>query len=369
MGSAPAIIESIPRASCKEAHPPLDTCEVTRLDTSSATAWGDYVATHSEGTLFHTLAWRNAVRDAFHHEDQYLLAIQGKRVVGVLPLFLVTSRLAGRMLVSVPYGVGGGILADDDGSAGQLFQAAQELALRERCRIIDLRSERAIVPNLPTIDRYVVFRRQLPETPQEVLGWLPRKARAAARNARDKYQLTVSFGDEHLPEVWRLYTGSMRRLGSLNYPFSFFQRLIDLTLGHHWVSTVQWNGHTVAGLITFLHKDRVMPYFIGTTDEAKRCSAANFAYLTAMERGVEFGYRIFDFGRSRRDNRGSYDFKRFQGFEPQPLGYQTWNAPGARSSDLSPSNPRFNIIRRAWTNMPLCVTRTLGAYISRHIPG
>jgi hypothetical protein len=88
-----------------------------------------------------------------------------------------------------------------------------------------------------------------------------------------------------------------------------------------------------------------------------------------MERGVEESYRAFDFGRTRRDNSGSYNFKRFQGFEPQPLEYQRYIAPGANAPDLSPDNPKFRLARRIWPRLPLCVTRSLGARLSRHIPG
>ena len=222
---------------------------------------------------------------------------------------------------------------------------------------------------MPTVDDYVGFRRELPGTVDEVPGWLPRKARAAARNARLKYKLAVSYGDEQIAQVWRLYSKSMRRLGSISYPSAFFERLITHTPNRHFTAIVRRGGRPVAGLITFLFKDRVMPYFFGATDEARRCGATNLVYLSAMERGVARGYRVFDFGRSRRDNLGSANFKRFNGFEPRPLGYQRYTPPGRQGPDLSPTSPRFRIARRLWPHLPLFVTRVAGARLARHIPG
>ena len=334
-----------------------------------ATAWDAYVKGHADGTLFHTSGWRNAVALAFRHEAHYLVATRGDAVVGVLPMFLVASRLAGRLLVSVPYGVGGGILADDPSIARLLFDHAREIATSRRCAAIDLRSERAVLPDVDTVDGYAGFRATLPAQAEDVLGWLPRKARAAARNGRQKFGLTISYGDEHLPEVWRLYALSMRRLASLNYPFSFFRSLITETPGRHWVSLVRWRGRPVAGLVTFLHNDRVMPYFIGTTDEARACSAANYIYLATMERAVAAGYRVFDFGRSRFNNKGSFDFKRLQGFEPRTLGYQLHTLPGHVRPDLNPSSGRFKLARAVWRRLPLVVTKSLGARIARHVTG
>lgn len=331
--------------------------------------WDHYVKHHPEGTLFHTLAWRAGVQASFGHEDFYLTALRNQRITGVLPLTLIASRLTGRRLVSVPYGVGGGILADDSETARALFAEARNLVTSLRCTLLELRSEQAQVPDLPVCARYYGFRRTLPRRVEDVPGWLPRKARAAARNARRKYKLTVSFDDQHLPEVWRLYALSMKRLASINYPFSLFEKLASGTPDRHWVSLVSWEGKPVAGLVSFMFGETVLPYFVGTTDAARECSAANYVYLTLMERAVEYGYRVFDFGRTRGDNQGSFDFKRFHGFEPRPLAYQYYTPPGARPLELSPSNPRLCLARAAWKYLPLGVTRPLGARLARHIPG
>jgi hypothetical protein len=92
-------------------------------------------------------------------------------------------------------------------------------------------------------------------------------------------------------------------------------------------------------------------------------------YLDAMERGVEEGCRFFDFGRTRRDNRGSFDFKRFHGFEPRPLAYQCHTLPGHRAPNLSPRQTRFELARRMWRRLPLGLTTALGGRLAAHIPG
>lgn len=344
-------------------------CAVNTQDTVSAQTWDEYVRAHPEGTFFHTLSWRNAVSETFRHRDVYILARRREHIVGVLPLFIVNSRLAGRLAVSVPYGVAGGIIADDDEAVAALFASARSTAEDYGCRAIDLRSEHAVVPSVPINFRYVGFERHLPDDARDVLGWLPRKARAAARNAREKFHLAVSWGDDHVRTVWDLYCLSMRRLGSLNYPYRFFERLIEHTPGQHWTCVAAWNGLPIAGLLTFLYRDRVLPYFFGATNDARRCHAAHFLYSAIMERAVEEGFRVFDFGRSRRENRGCCEFKRFHGFEPRVLGYQHYALPGRTPPDLSPDASRFRVARRVWPHLPLWVTRRLGARLAHHIPG
>jgi len=84
---------------------------------------------------------------------------------------------------------------------------------------------------------------------------------------------------------------------------------------------------------------------------------------------VKLGCRTFDFGRSRVDNTGAYNFKRFQGFEPTPLHYQYYVPRGGRVPDLNPGNRKLELAQRVWARLPLAVTRPLGAWLAKSIPG
>ncbi len=342
---------------------------VRQLEDRDRDRWDEYVRAAPGGTFFHSLAWRDAVAAAWGHPASFLIAEREDRIEGVLPLYLVRSVLAGSMLVSVPYAVYGGILAENEEATRALFDAAIELGRRERVKMIDLRSVEAALADVPVIDRYVTFRRELPAKPEQVLEWLPRKTRAAARKGREKFGLTVSYDDSNLRTVWDLYCLSMRRLGSLNYPYSFFEALVANTPDRHTVSLVSHEGRPAAGLVTFYHGDTAMPYFSGCDKRFDAVCANNFLYLTIMEHAVQRGCRVFDFGRSRKDNEGSANFKRFHGFEPRDLAYQQVLVCGERLPDLTPSNAKFQMARRLWQRLPLFATRRLGAWLSRSIPG
>jgi len=356
---------------------------VREVDQACGQAWENYAARHPKGTLFHTLVWGDAVQEAFGHESLHLTARRGETLAGIFPLMRVRSRLAGTVLVSVPYGVYGGTLADDDEAHTALLDHAQRLADRLRAQWIDIRSIEPQWPHLPVVRRYVTFRKRLPDDPGQVLSELPRKARAAARQARDRYGLQVSFDDAHLETVWSLYSQSMRRVASPNYPLDFFRLLIERTAEGtegragdsdrprpgHLVQLVSYRGRPIAGLISFIYRDTLMPYFAGCDERFEKVHPNNFLYLSAMERGVQIGCREFDFGRSRVDNAGPYNFKRYQGFEPTPLQYQYYVPRGGRMPNLHPGNRKLDMARRLWPKLPLSLTRPLGAWLAKSIPG
>ncbi len=349
----------------------------SRINARQADACSAYVDAHAKSTFFHTRLWREAVAEAFDHDDCSIAAWRNGRLVGVLPLVRVVSRLAGTLLVSVPYAVYGGALSDDAEASTALGDHARRLADHLHVQWMDIRSIEPQWPDLPVLPRYVTFRKQLPDDPARVLSDLPRKARAAARQARERHGLEVVFDDADLSTLWSLYSQSMRRLASPNYPSAFFDALVDRTAPAergstapgHLVQVVRYRGKPIAGLLSFVHHGTLMPYFAGCDERFERFHPNNFLYLTAMEKGVELGCHEFDFGRSRLDNAGSYNFKRFQGFEPAPLNYQYYVPQGGRNPDLHPDNPKLALARRVWPRLPLAVTRPLGAWLAKSIPG
>jgi FemAB-related protein (PEP-CTERM system-associated) len=342
---------------------------IHELDLRLQGEWLSYVDRHPQATFFHGLAWKRAVERTFGHRSWYLLGEQAGRVVGVLPLFEINSIVGGRFMVSVPYATYGGLLTDGQDVAEALFNKAKAIAGQVRAQSIELRSASAAISSLEVIHTHATYRKELPASEEAVLSDLPRKARAAARRATERYDLTVEFDRGHLRTVWRLYARSMRRLGSVNYPYQFFEELVRASGDQYVVQVVQQGGRPVAGLLTFLYRDTVLPYFSGIDEREPIYGLNNYLYLESMRWGARHGYRQYDFGRTRLDNAGCSDFKRFCGFEPQELQYQNYVLPGQRAPDLSPSSPRWAAARRVWRVLPLPITRPVGGWLAKSIPG
>ncbi|MDP8994833.1 MAG: FemAB, partial [Pseudomonadota bacterium] len=87
-----------------------------------------FLAAHPQASPFHRPAWMRGVERGCGQPCHLLLAESCGRLTGYLPLSHVRSRLFGSALVSAGFAVGGGILAEDEASAGRLAAAAEELA-------------------------------------------------------------------------------------------------------------------------------------------------------------------------------------------------------------------------------------------------
>ena len=336
---------------------------------TDASAWQSYLQGHQAATVFHRMAWLWAVEQAYGHRPLHLIAWSDGRLVGLLPLFLVKSIFVGRVLVSVPYATYGGIVADSRGVALPELRTAQGLCKEFDVEYLELRHRDANGLELPEIGCYDTFRKLLPERPEEILPSLPRKTRAATRKGlKILGPEAVTMGPELLDTVYDLYSITLRRLGSPNYRRGFF-RALQRSYGEDCVClVVKDHGLPVAGVISFVFRNEIVPYFSGSLEVGMDKFANNVMYVRLMEYAVERGLCWFDFNRTRRDNRGPHAFKRYHGFEPSPLHYQVFMNKNSELPNLSPSNKKYALAGRVWRKLPLCITRPAGAHITKWIP-
>jgi FemAB-related protein (PEP-CTERM system-associated) len=339
--------------------------EVRPLTTESL-EWDAFVRSAPHGSPFHLLAWKRAVEAAFGHRPHYLLASRGGGLEGVLPLFEVRGLFAGRGLISVPYGVYGGVCATSARARTALLEAATILARRLRARYVELRHRAGQEMELPTKSLYVRFSRRISASEDENLAAIPRKQRRMTRQGA-RFGLRPELGLQHLDGFYDVYAASVRTLGSPVFPRRLF-RAIALEFGKDCELLTIWkDDRMVAGVLTLLFEEQALPYYGGALREAFPYAVNDFMYWELMCHVASAGYRVFDFGRSR-EGTGSYHFKRHWGFEPLPLPYQYVLLDGAAMPNLSPSNSKMEIAVAAWRRLPLPFTKLLGPLLTRYLP-
>lgn len=334
--------------------------------TTETVDWDAFVRSTAGGSPFHLLAWKRAVESTFRHRSHYLIAERAGGLEGVLPLFEVRGLFGGRGLVSVPYGVYGGICASSEAARGALVDGARELALRIKADYVELRHRIGQELDLPTKSLYVTFSRPIAPTEEENLSAIPRKQRRMTRQGA-KHGLRPEFGMYHLDRFYDIYAHSVHSLGSPVFPRRLFHA-IRQEFGKECELLTIWKDSTpVSGVLTILFEDQVLPYYGGARQEALPLAVNDFMYWELLCHAAKAGYRSFDFGRSR-EGTGAYNFKRHWGFEPVPLPYQYVLLKGGRMPDLSPSNPKIRLAVEAWKRIPLPVTKLVGPVLTKYLP-
>lgn len=337
--------------------------QVRGLETGDETRWDAFVTAAQDGTFFHLSGWRQVIEETFAHRTYYLLAERDGAITGVLPLTLVKTRLFGSSLISNAFGVYGGPVAADSESREALEARSLELMNELRVPVLEFRSwceARAAWPSKP--DLYATFRKPIDPSVEHNMKAIPRKQRAMVRKGMNNG--LVSEIDTNADRLHRIYSESVRNLGTPVYSIKYFKTLQKIFQDKLDIVTITNDGAPVASVMNFYFRDEVLPYYGGGTRDARRFAANDFMYWEVMRRACERGFRLFDFGRSKLGT-GAYDFKRYWGFDPTPLVYQFSLAQGHDIPNLNPLNPKFRLFVEIWKRLPLAVAVRLGPAIVR----
>ena len=329
--------------------------------------WDDYVYRTIRGSFFHTITWKTILEKVFGYQAWYFLAEQDGETKGVLPLFLVKKPFRGQVLVSVPFGVYGGICAESPEASSALLQRGQELSHELHADFLELRHVNDRGLDLPIKDLYFTFIREIFDGEEKNMAAIPRKQRRMVRQGIGHGLRATFGGKEVLNEFYHVYSSSLRNLGTPAFPYRYFEVLLDELGERCKILTVWYQDQIAAAVMTFCYKDQLLPYYGGGLPQFLRYAVYDFMYWELMRYGWEHGYKVFDFGRSKQGT-GAYDFKRHWGFEPQPLHYQYYLPQGGSLPNMSPTNPKFQPFIALWKKFPLPVANFMGPHIIKYLP-
>ncbi len=350
------------------AVPGLTVRSADLADPDQAQQIDAYVRGCAESTPFHLTTWSRAVARGCGQAAHYLIAEDGEgALAGVLPMTAVLSPLFGRALVSSGFAIGGGVLADSDGLAGQLINHALALAAQLNCPTVELRG--GMLPQTGWhIDdmTYLGFARGLaPDDEAELLA-IPRKQRAEVRKALG-FELKVEIGtakadrDAH----YQVYATSVRNLGTPVFPRALFDAVLDEFANDADILTVRHQGRAIASVLSLYHAGVVMPYWGGGTADARTWRANDLMYYALMLHArKDKGCTAFDFGRSKAGT-GPAAFKRNWGFEPRPLTYAKYAPDGQKPREINPLDPKYRLQVQLWQKLPLWAANKMGPLIAK----
>jgi FemAB-related protein (PEP-CTERM system-associated) len=341
---------------------------VKSLQPEDEAHWDHFIDASENGTIFHKIAWKRIIEATFRYRSCYLFAEQEGEICGVLPLFHVRSMFAGNAIISTPFAVYGGILANDEAAENALLEACKKYALKVSASYVELRQRfRCQNPGLQTRDAlYCTFVKSIHADPEKTFAELPREARRMVRKG-EKFGLSAKLGDEGIGEFYEIYANSVRYLGTPVFPRRLFENCLRELKPHADLMLISHENQPIAGVLSFYYRATVMPYYGGSFQEKNYLAPNNFMYWALMKSAGERGYSFFDFGRSKNAT-GAYDFKRHMGFDPVALPYQYWMMNGAPLPNNNPTNPKFQLAIKVWRRMPLSLTKVLGPRLVRAFP-
>lgn len=341
--------------------------KIVLYDMHHGEEWNDYVARSPAATFCHQIEWRSVISSALRHRPRYLAARERDVLCGILPLFLIASKVVGRCLVSLPWLDYGGPVADSPEVEQALVRAAIRLADRHRCQFVELRCMTHLPLALAHRTHKATFLLDLTGGTDHLWEAFDPKLRNQIRKG-EKAGLRVSFGrEDHLDRFYPIFAQNMRDLGTPVWGRSLFQQILHHMGDRSEIVLVEQSGNAIAGGLLLFYRDTAIVPAASSLRSHRHLCPNNLMYWRILKRAIGRGCQMFDFGRSSYGS-GTYRFKIQWGGWAVPLCWQyylngrgTVPGYGSDSSDLAWAS-------KLWKKVPVPVATILGPHIVRHIP-
>lgn len=350
-------------------RPDVTAYTVSELAYGDEALWDEFVRATDGGTFYHLSGWRKIIEDRLHHRTYYLVCEADRSLQAVLPLVHMRSRIFGNCLISLPFLVYGGPVSRCAGAEQAIIRRAVELAHELGVDQLELRNQQAIDDGLHgsswiTRITHATFRKIIDPDPDKNMKAIPRKQRAMIRKGIEA-GLTFEI-DDNVGRLYRALLECKRNLGTPFFNRRYLQAVKDTFGDDVEILTVVREAQTVCSVMSFRYKDQIMPYYGGGGVIARRFRGNDFMYWCVMEKACREGLRVFDYGRSMIGS-GAYNFKRYWGFEPEPLPYQHHLVRLNELSNVTPANPKYLRAIEIWQKLPLPLAGMLGPVLARHL--
>jgi FemAB-related protein (PEP-CTERM system-associated) len=335
--------------------------------TGADATWDAFVRAAPGWTHFHLIGWKNVIERVFGHECIYLAAHDDAgALAGVLPLVRVKSMVFGHFLVSMPFLNYGGPLGGD-AAVRALAAHASDIAERDGARLLELRSRVPLPIDLPVSHRKVTVLLDLPDDPDTLWKSLDAKVRSQVRRPR-KEGVTVRFGADQVAPFFEVFARHMRDLGTPTQPRRLFEAISETFGDEVWFGCAYLGDQPVACGCGFRWDNEFEMTWASALVEHKRIAPNMLLYWSFMERAIQEGLTIFNFGRCS-PGAGTHRFKLQWGSRDEQLWwYDRAAGAGDGSATPSPDDSAYSWGPRLWKRLPTTVATALGPRIVRFIP-
>lgn len=329
-------------------------------------SWREFTEFSACATLFHSIEWRELIQKSTGHRPFYLMAEDDGEVYGILPQFLIASRLFGRMLVSMPYLNYGGVCCENAQAEAALLKRAMEIAGEQKATYVELRHLNPLIEELPQNLFKVTYLISLEGGQEAVWKRLHSNVRNKIRKA-EKNGIEVEHGNHLIGDFYRVYSHNMRDLGTPVMPRRFFEEIVAGFPEDALVYVGRQENKPIAAKLVLYHKETVYFVWSSAIRSYMRLGPTPLLNWTAIQDAIERGCQTLDLGRSTKGG-GPEAFKKYWGGQAKQLYWQYLLPSGEEIPGLNPTNPKFDLAIRVWKKLPVPLTRLIGPYLAVNLP-
>ncbi|MCO5183848.1 MAG: GNAT family N-acetyltransferase [Anaerolineae bacterium] len=329
--------------------------------------WDSYVRRKTDAGFMQLAGWKQVLDKTYGHETRYLVAREGDLICGILPLFVLNSRLFGTSVTSPP----GAICADDERSGQALLEAAIALTDELDADGLSLTASTHVWDgDLVTVQRHCTQRLALPDDDAILWKSISRHKRKNVNRSQREGVSVVTGGAEYIDFFYNVFATSVHLLGTPVFTKELVENIFaEFPDQTRILVAMAENNRPIGALLLFLLENNILAQWAASYRDDRDLRPNDALYWAMLEWGCQNGIHCVDMGRSQWHS-GNYKFKALWGAETQPLYYQHYLRRGTSIPDLDLKMERvpfYRLARWGWQHMPLSLSLKLGPYLRKNL--
>ena len=345
-----------------------ENVETRFIDPRLDETWDALVLKHAEHTFFHSAAWARVLCRSYGHKPFYLQLCERGKLLALLPLLEVSSRITGRRAVCLPFSDYCGPLVFHDSNRQLLDDKVAEIARARKWKYVELRGSHGLKGGDSDEPTFYAHQLDLTSDLEHLRSGFDASVRRALRKAeRSPLTVQISTTRDSVAKFFDLHTKTRRRHGVPPQSISFFHNIQEAVFEHGLGFIVQacLGSQPVAAAIFFQFGKSAVFKFGASDDDFHEHRGNNLVMWEGMRELVRRGAQRLHFGRTSCDNQGLRRYKRAWGAKEALLTYLRLHPPGREWVNLDEQGSAFH--ERLFCRMPLAVNRLAGTLLYPHL--
>lgn len=328
--------------------------------------WEEYIRKNPFAIAWQSYDWLDVLKKHYDFEFFPITAFDNSEICGVLPLYRISTFFEKNILVSVPYAVAGGIVADDDDARAALLNEAISLHRKYNCSKIILKHyKQKVDADLATDDNYYNRELSLSAGIDNIWNNL-HDTNKRNIDAVDKFDLSLEYPFQNIDAFFDLLLRHHQRMGVPCVSKKWITSLVDS--GMYSIACLYRNNTPVAGTVVKVFKKTVsFPFTCLPDGEAENEMFAYNLYWRLIKHFASQGFEIAHSGRiPQNDQTNAYRL----GWGGKKYGYfyQYYPDPGTKTEYAVKRGRKRKIFQSAWKMLPRSAAGILGPHIVKHFP-
>jgi len=353
-----------------QAQPDINrrSLEMRVLDPLRESAWDDGIASHRDGTCFHTTAWARVLYETYKHQPFYLQFFHRGRLAALVPLIEIRSPFTGRRGVCLPFSDLCEPLFFEPDVVGFVRDRLLSFAQQRRWHHIEIRGGKSLQLAPGPATKFYGHTLELSSDCTPMFGHFASSVRRAIRKAeRSEVNAVAVRNRQAVGDFYQLHVETRRRHGLPPQSASFFRNIYEHVVkpGVGFIVLAQRRSHTIAAAIFFRFGNNAI-YKYGASDTSFQEFRAN---NLVMWHGIQFlvrnGVEKLHFGRTECEDDGLRRFKLSWGAQEQIINYYRVDPSGRQC--FTSARRDSGLHKKVFGRLPLVFNRVAGSIIYPHL--